>query len=403
MRKILAVLIISVMVLVGIGLVVLASASMVKASAHPYYDPAHFIRLQLKWLAFGVAVCLGAAFFDYRIWQRYPRLTWLCAAGAVGVLTLVLVPAFSQQENLGSARWLSYGGHNLGQPSEFAKLAVVVVLAVWLDKLGGDIKRWWKGFFLSMLIIGVVPGLLVLEPDYGGTVVVGVISLGMYFVAGAPYKFVSTILLLGGSGVGALVLNKPNRMRRILSFFENVQWFRDLLAKFGVSFDDLMQRLAKGDISSAADQVEASLQAFINGGLWGCGYTESNQKHYWLPESHTDFIFSIGGEEFGLLFSLAVPLLFLTFAVCGFLIACKAADRLGRLMAFGMTLLLLFQAMFNLGVVTKCLPTKGITLPFISYGGTSLIVTLTAVGVLINIGSQVLRKENLTNTLLMEI
>ena len=103
------------------------------------------------------------------------------------------------------------------------------------------------------------------------------------------------------------------------------------------------------------------------------------------------------------MFSLAVPLLFLTFAVCGFLIACKASDRLGRLMAFGMTLLLLFQAMFNLGVVTKCLPTKGITLPFISYGGTSLIVTLTAVGVLINIGSQVLRKENLTNTLLMEI
>jgi len=186
------------------------------------------------------------------------------------------------------------------------------------------------------------------------------------FVAGARLLYLSLFGAGGVALVGCFVLTNANRMERIRAWLHG-----------------------EGSDSSAAYQLKQALIAFENGGPWGVGFNQSIQKYNYLPEAHTDFIFAIGGEEFGFLFSMGVLLAFVGILACGIYISLRAPDRLGRMLAFGMTVLLVFQAAFNIGVVTGCLPTKGLALPFMSYGGTNLVTAMLAVGTLINIGRHV--------------
>ncbi|MBP5319651.1 MAG: putative lipid II flippase FtsW [Kiritimatiellae bacterium] len=374
MRKVVATLTVAVVLLLAIGIVLLASAGTVRAQ-DIYGVPYHFFQSQLKWLGASIVVLIVASYFDYRFWKRFPLLTWGLFAFSLFLLVLVLVPGISETVK-GSARWIKIGGRNLGQPSELAKITMVIVFAYWLDKVGAEVKGFLKGFLVPCAFLGVVAGLLLKEPDFGATAVIGVLGLAMMFVAGSRFRYLVAGGVLGACGVGALVMKNSNRMSRITAF---------------------MNPDANSD---AGHQLAQSILSFKNGGALGVGYTRSIQKFRYLPEAHTDFIFAIGGEEFGIIFSIGVLLLFVTFAACGFLIATHAQDRMGRLLAFGMTFLLAFQAAFNIGVVTGCLPTKGIALPFISYGGTNLLIAMAAVGILLNVGRRVVYQEGRDGNLL---
>ena len=299
----------------------------------------------------------------------------------VAGLLLVFCPGVGSKVK-GSYRWLNLGFLRV-QPSEFAKIAVVVLMAVWMDRIGWRVRQFWKGAVFPAAGMGVLAGLLVLEPDFGSTMVVCVTGGVMMFVAGTRLVYLVLFGAVGVLGVGAVLLTNANRMRRIAA------WLPDALKNLIDSH--LPAAAAKADeaVSSAGYQLEQAILAFKNGGPWGVGFNQSIQKYNYLPEAHTDFIYAIGGEEFGFIFSISVILAYAVLLVCGVLVSMRAPDRLGRMLAFGMTLLLVFQAAFNIGVVTGCLPTKGLALPFISYGGTNLITALFAVGTIINVGLHV--------------
>lgn len=368
MRKVLATLTVSVLILLGGGFALLASASAVRAQ-QLFNDPHHFVKSQALWLFLGLACSLFVSRLDYRYVKRFPACT--IGAGAVVLLLLaaVVCPGLRHEIN-GSARWLCIAGRRIGQPSELAKIMTVILSAYWLDRIGGEVKSFWKGLLIPGLAVGAVCCLLALEPDFGAMAVLGVLFLSMLFVAGGRIRHIALVGLVGAAGIGLMVLRTPNRMARISAFMEGSE-----------------------SKSHAGHQLAQSILSFKNGGIPGVGYTQSIQKYSYLPEAHTDFIFPIGGEELGIAFSLGVLILFGAVTVCGFLIAYWAQDRLGRFLAFGMTFLISFQAFFNIGVVTGCLPTKGIALPFISYGGTNLLVALVSVGVVINVGRRIERQR----------
>jgi cell division protein FtsW len=362
MKKTLTVLLLTVVILLGLGIVLVATASNVRAQSL-YKSPYAFFYKQLIWLGVATVVGFVASRFDYHLWKKYPVLPILFYLAIVCALALVVCPGVRKLVN-GSYRWLIMGPIRV-QPSEFAKLAIVVCLSVWMDRVGWRVKQFVRGAFAPAILIAVIAGLLLAEPDFGATMVVLVLAGGILFVTGVRWLH---LILLGCAAippVGLLLLFNKNRMDRLMAFFSET-----------------------GD-KTAAYQVEQAKIAFKCGGPWGVGFNESIQKYSYLPEAHTDFIFAIGGEELGFVFTIFVVMAFIVLLACGILISIRAPDRLGRLLAFGMTLLLIFQAAFNIGVVTDCLPTKGLALPFMSYGGTNLVTALFAIGTLINVGMHV--------------
>jgi cell division protein FtsW len=358
MKKTLTVLMLTVVILLGLGIVLVATASNVRAQSL-YKSPYAFFYRQLIWLVLAIAVGFIVSRFDYHFWKKLPILPILFYVVIVIALMLVICPGIRTKIN-GSYRWLILGPLRV-QPSEFAKLAVVVCLSVWMDRIGWRVNQFVRGALIPGAIIGVIAILLLAEPDFGATMVVAVLGAGIMFVTGVRQLH---LFLLGCAflpPVAVLIFLNKNRMDRLMAFFSET-----------------------GD-KAAAYQVEQAKIAFKCGGPWGVGFNESIQKYSYLPEAHTDFIFAIGGEEFGFVFTISVVIAFMVLLACGILIALRAPDRLGRLLAFGMTLLLIFQAAFNMGVVTDLLPTKGLALPFMSYGGTNLVTALFAVGTLINV------------------
>jgi cell division protein FtsW len=360
MRKTLATLTLTVVMLLGLGIVLLATASAVRAQGL-YSDPHFFVKRQLLWLAMSVAVVFVVSRFDYHWWKKTPLLPIGFYLLVVIGLLLVFCPGIGGKVK-GSYRWLNLGPMRV-QPSEFAKILTVITMGVWLDRIGWRLRQFWKGAAFPSAGLAVLVGLLVMEPDFGSTLVVAVAGGLLMFVAGSRVVYLGGIGLAGAALVGTVIAANANRMKRLTDWWHG-----------------------EGDASYQLDQA---ILAFKNGGPWGVGFNQSIQKYNYLPEAHTDFIFAIGGEEFGFLFSLAVIVAYAVILVCGVLISQRAPDRLGRLLAFGMMLLLVFQAAFNIGVVTGCLPTKGLALPFISYGGTNLITALFAVGTLMNVGRHV--------------
>jgi len=388
MRKVIVALITCVAALTGIGLIFVASASSVRA-AQNYGDSHFFLKHQLIWMAFALAMGFLAARFDYHHWAKRRWLLWVLLAVVVLGLLAVFVPGIGIRSH-GSNRWIGYGSLRF-QPSEIAKLATVILLSAWMSSIGWRVRTFFRGFLLPVGVLGVLLLLLLKEPDFGATLVTAVVGVAILFVAGTRLLYVVGAGFLGGLGFLAMILHDPVRCERVMVYvvklFGKTSIVTEQLAGFlGKSVDDVLQHVATSD---KKHQVEQSRLAFINGGEWGVGLNNSMQKHYYLPEAHTDFIYAIAGEEWGLPATLGILLAFGCILVCGLLIATRAPDRLGKLMAFGLTLLLVFQAFFNIGVVTDCLPTKGLALPFISYGGSNLITAFVAIGILINIGMHI--------------
>ncbi len=341
---------------------------------------------QLIWLAVALSAGVLVSRADYRLYKR-PDVMMVMFGVSVVLLSLVFVPGIGASIN-GSHRWINCRFMNL-QPSEFVKLVMVALTCAWIDRVGWHVQRFKQGILYPGLAIGIIVGLLLLETDMGATMVLLVVCGVILFAAGARLAHLAPIAVLGLVLLVAVMMLIPNRRTRFFSFVN---------AKLGTEYSGLVvdeadKKKMKKEQDDKRYHVEQSLEAFKNGGLTGVGFMHSIQKKYYLPEAHTDFIFAIAGEEFGFIASALVVLGFMTVLTCGVLIALRAPDRFGRFLAFGLTFLLIFQAGFNLGVVTDLLPTKGIALTFLSYGGTNLLASMIAIGVILNIGHAALEAE----------
>lgn len=354
--------------IVALGLIVLFSASEANGIRLHHGDAYHFIRQQSVYLCLGVVLATVVATVDYRLWIRYPWLTWLFVA--VVFVLLLLVFAFPPIN--GSCRWIRLVGGLRLQPAEFAKLAVVLLVSAWMDSISWQVDKFRKGVLVPMCFIGVIAFPVLLEPDYGSVLVLGAAGLLVMFVAGAKIRYMLPFVALGGGLFAYKVLTTANRMARIAAYL-------------GIKIS-IGAKVADAATERAAYQAHQALVAICNGGLWGVGLNQSMQKHYYLPEAHTDFIFAIGAEELGLFFSVGVLLLFCAFFIISVYIAAKATDRFGKFLVVGMAFLIFFQAMFNVGMVCSAYPTKGMALPFFSYGGTNMLSSFFAVGTILSVG-----------------
>lgn len=380
MRQARVVLGLAVLALVAIGFVVLSSAGgPVGLRTPPSFDQYYFVKQQAKWLVISLPLFFCAMFFDYRNWKKNP---WLTIALYV-VIILALCAVFGFRPVNGSRRWLMFGPVRI-QPSEFAKIAVVIAMSVFLDRVGWRIELFWKGAAKALAIVSVPMALAIIEPDFGSTMVMGAAGGALMLVAGMRWLHILIIGGIGTVGVGSLLLSNPNRMRRIAAWLPD--GMKSLLSTWCPWLDDLT--VSTEDAREANYQLDQALIAIRNGGETGVGFGNSMQKQMYLPENHTDFIFAIGAEEWGIVFSLLILTLFVTIFVCGMIISANSCDRLGKFIAFGVTFLIFTQAMINISVVTGLLPTKGLALPFISYGGTNLMSALISVGMLINVSRQ---------------
>ena len=351
--------------LVALGLVVLSSASEANG-VRIYNDPLYFMKRQFMYLAAGIAIAAGAAAVDYRKWREH----WVLAALFYAVVIALLCAVFGFRAINGSHRWIAVGPVRL-QPSELAKIATVLVISVWMDKAGWRVELFRRGALWPAAIIGAIALPVLLEPDFGSVMVIGLAGFLVMFVSGTRILHMLPFFACGGIVLAYKVLTNENRVRRLVAFA-------------GERAASATTSLAEMD--PAAYQAYMARVALQNGGIGGVGLGESMQKHFYLPEAHTDFIFAVGAEELGILFSIAVIALFVAFFTLSVYIARKAPDRFGRYLVVGMSFIVFFQAAFNLGVVCEALPTKGMALPFFSYGGTNLLSAFFAVGTILSVG-----------------
>ena len=345
--------------LLFIGLIMILSSSWV--SAYQQYGSSFwFFGRQLMWAAIGISAMLLVMRTDYR---RFRGIGYLLLLISIGGMILVLHPAFGTRVG-GSSRWLAFGPVRV-QPSELAKLALVLVGADLAVRKGPRLRTVKQVLVPIGILAGLIGGLVMLQPDLGTTLILGGITFAIIYVAGARVR---VLALLGASGMGAamvLSLSEGYRRARLLSFLD--------------PFSDPL---------NAGYQAVQSQIALGSGGLFGVGLGASRQKWLYVPNAHTDFIFSIIGEEVGLLGTFAVIGLFAVLTYAGIRIARRAPDAFGRIVAGGITAWIAGQAVVNMGAVTGLLPITGIPLPLVSFGGSSLVFTLIALGILINIARQ---------------
>jgi cell division protein FtsW len=373
MQRTISVLIAAVLILVTIGVVMLFSASMVRGDAQ-FNDTAYFVKRQGFWLVLSLVAAVICARLDLR-WLRAAALPM---AGVCSLLLiLVRIPGIGIYIN-GSWRWLRFGPFTV-QPSEFAKIGIILAFSWWISRRRRYMHTFKRGLLPPLAALGLFAALLLAEPDFGTTILVGLVTMALLYIGG-----VRPLQLFGfaGAGLGALavlLLHNENRMRRIFAFLDPEKYSQ-----------------------AEAWQLINGLNAFASGGAYGVGLGNSIQKYHYLPESHTDFILPIIGEEFGLISTLVVLILFVVIFICGLRIAARASDDFGRFTALGITLMITFQAVINLAVVTGCMPTKGLALPFISYGGSSLLVSSAMIGMLINVAHTARNPKVKTRTALFK-
>ncbi|WP_376770981.1 putative lipid II flippase FtsW [Marinobacter arenosus] len=348
-------LVISAVALLVMGVVMISSASMDMA-AETMGNSYHYVIRQLLFAAMGCVLALIAVNVPISWWERSG---WLLLGIGLVVLVLVLTP-LGRTVN-GSTRWIPFGLFNV-QVSEVAKLCLIAYLAGYVVRRREELLNTWSGFLKPLVVLGVASVLLVIQPDFGATVVLVSAAAGMIFLSGVRLsRFVPLIVTLVVLGA-LLVLTQPYRLKRVVSYLD--PW---------------------KDQFDSGYQLTQSLIAFGRGDWGGVGLGNSIQKLFYLPEAHTDFIFAIIAEEFGLLGSLIVLALFTLLVVSGFVIARRAekADMpFGACFSYGITLLIGLQATINIAVSTGMLPTKGLTLPLVSYGGSSLMIMCICIGVL---------------------
>lgn len=352
-------LLVAVLALVSIGVAMVASASIGFPAAAG--DSFHVLRRHLVFLVVSVIAASLVAQMPLRLWYAYSG--WLLL-GALFLLVIVLIPGVGREVN-GARRWLGVGALSL-QVSELAKLAVIVFIAAYLQRHQVRLREQWQGFARPMGILGIVVALLLLEPDFGSSVVIGATVLGMLFLAGVRLWQFAALLAVGLAGLMFIAVTSPYRMRRLQTFLD--PW---------------------ADQYASGYQLTQSLIAFGRGEWFGVGFGNSVQKLFYLPEAHTDFIFAILAEEFGLLGVVVVFALFIVVVARMFAIARQAAARqrwFAAYTALGIGILIAGQAFINVGVASGLLPTKGLTLPFVSYGGSSLLVCGVMAALVLRIG-----------------
>lgn len=363
-RKSVFLLLSSVSFLVIVGFIMLVSTCVFSAAV--FSDGAGDVdgyreaKKQAISLALGIGGLCAASMIDYRFWKRH---VWLILGVVSFFLALCFLPGVGMEVN-GERRWIGAGALRL-QPSEMAKIAVVIFLAYWFSRHPDCGKDPVRGFLLPLAIIGVPLSLVLFEVDIGTTAVLAATGFLILFVAGVDWKYLSGLVLTAVIGFLGMLSYAPNRMERIMAFLDPEEH------RLGAGF-----------------QQWISLMALGSGGMTGRGVGEGRLKMLYMPFAQTDFIFPMIGEEMGLVCTLLVVLAFITIGVCGFVIAFHSPDRFGSLLAIGLVTYLCLQAFVNIGVTTSILPNKGIPLPFVSYGGSSLVMALFAIGILVNIFRQ---------------
>ncbi|MBI3277474.1 MAG: putative lipid II flippase FtsW [Chlamydiae bacterium] len=342
--------------LVATGVVMIYSTSAILAQ-QKFGDATFFLKKELLWLAMGMVALYIGYRVPYHFWGKF---SFIILALTIVLLLAVMIPSIGHQVG-GARRWLKIGSFGF-QPSELAKYAIIFFLARWLATHQDEIRSFSKGFLSPVIVLGLVVCLVLVQPDLGTAVGISTIGLILLFVAGVRLSYLSALLLGSLPCVYYLVAGAAYRRARILAFLD--PW-KD---PKGVGF-----------------QIIQSFIALGSGGWMGVGLGESRQKLFYLPEAHTDFIFSIIGEELGFLGCLMVCLAFIFLFILGFRVALKTKDLMGHLIGTGIAGLLAFQTLVNMGVVTGTFPTKGLPLPFISFGGTSLVLSMAGVGILMNL------------------
>jgi cell division protein FtsW len=342
------------LILMVVGFAMLGSASSSISRRLHGDDPLALVKKQLCFAALAVVGMVVCARVDYRRWRA------LCVP--IGLVTLIaLCVVLTTEEINGSRRWISLKFFQL-QPSELAKISLITLVAAHISYNARRMGEIVRGLLIPMAVVGLFCGMVLLEPDYGTTLLLAVVGMLMLFLGGVRIGPLCVVAVSGAVGFVLMVLQDPVRTRRIIAFL-NPERYSD----------------------QEAFQQLAARTAFILGGPTGAGFSQSIQKLNYLPEAHSDFIYAIMGEELGLSATLAVPAFFLIIFFLGLRIAAGAADTFGRMLAYGITLLLTFQALINMAVVTGLMPNKGLPLPFISYGGSSLVVSAAMVGMLVSI------------------
>jgi cell division protein FtsW len=340
----------------GLGIVMVYSTSAILADDR-FGDSFYFLKKQALFAGAGVLLMFVFMNIKYHIWEKlaFPVL-------ALSLLLLVFVLLFGRTAG-GSTRWLLIGSFSF-QPSEFTKLALVIFLSRFLTKKGEKVRSFEFGFLPTMLIAGVTILLVLLQPDFGVALFLGSVTLLLLFVAGTRLSYILSLALLAIPVVYVMIIRVPYRLQRILGYLNPWE-----------------------DPEGVGFQIIQSFIAFGAGGILGAGLGQGKQKLFFLPAPHTDFIFSTVGEEMGLIGAVIVIGLFIVFTVRGVRISLAAPDRFGTFLGLGITSLISLQAIINMGVVLGLLPTKGLTLPLVSYGGSSLVVSLVSIGILINISA----------------
>ena len=348
-------LIIIMVMLLSAGLLVLFSATYFSATENRLSE----VIKQLLGIGLGTVACIVTSRIPYRFWRQ----NWVVAIGlavSAVLLILVIIPGIGVYIN-GSRRWLSIGGLSF-QPSELAKFAIVLYMATVLSWTGPRIKRLWTGIVPVLIVPGVTFLLILEQPNLSTAGSIMIVSLILIIMAGAKWRHI-LLMLVGGVCVGGFYAwSEPYRRRRLLSFRN----------PFAMMHDE-------------GYQLSQSLIAFGSGGVFGMGLGQGRQKYAYLPYPESDFIFAIVGEDFGLLGCIVVIALFVALMIAGYRVAIACRDKFGALLAAGITSSITVQAFLNMGVVVGILPTTGLPLPFFSAGGTSVSITMAAMGILMNI------------------
>lgn len=336
-----------------IGLFFVFEASSVK-SFSDFGDSFNYLKLQSIWAALGILLMIFLSFFDY---HKHYYLSFILMIVGIGFLFLVLLPGVGHQAG-GARRWIDFGFTNF-QPTELAKLATIIYLSSWF------INRERKRFFSFLILLGLLMFLIILQPDMGTAITIFFLSIFIYFLAGVELYYLIFLLPLSISCFFVLVKISPYRFRRLLAFLNPG------LDPLGIGYH--------------INQIVISLS---NGGLFGQGFGASRQKYLFLPEAHTDSIFAIIGEEVGFIGSFLLIVIFLTLIFKIYQVVISARDRFGRLLAGGIFAFFNLQVLINLGGMVNLIPLTGVPLPFISYGGSNLLVSFALMGILINIAKR---------------
>jgi cell division protein FtsW len=350
-----------ILIMVMFGTVMVFSSSFAIGVREEGGDGYYYLTRHLVYLIIGLAGMLVAMSIDYHVWRKIalPALLAVMAVLAVMVIFPSLAP-----EVWGASRWIHLGPVSI-QPSEFAKLGLVLYLASWLASKGMRIREFNYGLIPFSILMGILVGLVMLQPDLGTSLLLTAIGLSMFLVAGANLLHLGLVTTIGGSAFLALALTASYRRDRILVFLN-----------------------PDADLRNLGWQLAQAKLAIGSGGLFGVGLGASYQKFAWLPAAHHDAIFAVIAEELGLMGAGFVLMLFIMLAWRGYRVAMRAPDAYGTLVAVGIVTWMIVQASINIGGITTTIPFTGIPIPFISYGGSSLVVSLVAMGILLNVSRQ---------------